>query len=75
MKLALKHEGNLAVLSNIKEDFRMEQGVSVGSVWLAYDLARRLGIARALGSSRKGKLSLWQGALGYGTWSLWATGG
>jgi transposase len=29
-------------------------------VWLVYTLARRLGIARVLGSSREGKLALWQ---------------
>lgn len=29
-------------------------------MWLVYTLARRLGIARVLGSSREGKLALWQ---------------
>ena len=38
----------------------MRQGLSVGAVWLVYDVARQLGIERALGSSRQGRLALWQ---------------
>ena len=38
----------------------VRQGLSVGAVWLAYDLARQLGIERALGTSRQGRLALWQ---------------
>jgi hypothetical protein len=29
-------------------------------VWLAYEVARSLGIAQALGNTREGKLALWQ---------------
>ena len=36
------------------------QGLSVGAVWLIYDLARELGIEKALGTSRQGRLALWQ---------------
>lgn len=38
----------------------VRQGLSVGAVWLVYDVARRLGIERALGTSRQGRLALWQ---------------
>lgn len=38
----------------------LTQGLSVGAVWLLHETARRLGIADALGSTRQGKLALWQ---------------
>ena len=34
--------------------------LSVGAVWVVYQLARQLGIAEALGNRREGKLALWQ---------------
>ena len=38
----------------------MQQGPSLGAVWTVYHVARRLGIAQALGTTREGKLALWQ---------------
>jgi transposase len=38
----------------------LKQGPSVGAVWLLSQVARQLGITAALGSSRQGKLALWQ---------------
>ena len=38
----------------------LHQGLSCGAVWVVYDLARQLGIQAALGSTRQGKLALWQ---------------
>ena len=38
----------------------MHQGASIGAVWLVYTLARRVGVTAALGSTREGKLALWQ---------------
>ena len=38
----------------------MQQGPSFGAVWTVYHVARRLGIAQALGTTREGKLALWQ---------------
>ncbi len=60
IKLALEHKGNLANLGGVKDNLTLRQGYSVGAVWLVYKMACRLGIASALGSSREGKLALWQ---------------
>ncbi len=60
IRLALKHKKNLAGLVSIPEVVSCKQGLSVGAVWLVYDLARQLGISKALGPSREGKLALWQ---------------
>ena len=60
IRLALKHKKNLAGLVSIPEVVSCKQGLSVGAVWLVYDLARQLGISKALGTSREGKLALWQ---------------
>jgi hypothetical protein len=38
----------------------LKQGLSVGAVWTVYQVARRLGIEKALGTTREGKLALWQ---------------
>jgi hypothetical protein len=60
IRLALKHKDDLTALVSLSEDVRMRQGLSVGGVWLVYELARQLGIEAALGTSRQGKLGLWQ---------------
>lgn len=60
IRLALKHKKELATLVSIPEVISFKQGLSVGAVWLLYDLARQLGITKALGTSREGKLALWQ---------------
>ena len=59
LKLALKHKGNLAALGNI-HDIETVLGKRVGAVWLLSVLAERLGLSRALGNSREGKLALLQ---------------
>ncbi len=59
IKLAMAHKDNLAQLGSVRE-IRLRQGASVGAVWLVYQMAGRLGITRALGYSREGKLALWQ---------------
>jgi len=58
--LALGHKHHLAELVNLKDDLRLEQGLSVGAVWTVFSVAKRLGIVDGLGSSRAGKLALWQ---------------
>ena len=60
IRLALKHKDDLEQLCSVSEDLTLEQGRSVGAVWLLYDLARETGIEAALGKSRDGKLALWQ---------------
>jgi DDE family transposase len=52
IRLALAHKGDLRVLGSLPE------AVEVG--WLVYQVARGLGIERALGTQRAGKRALWQ---------------
>jgi len=60
LQLALRHKQDLVQLGSLEEQVVVQQGASIGAVWLVYTLARRLGITAALGSSREGKLALWQ---------------
>ncbi len=60
IKLALKHKNELADIINNLESSSVAQGKSIGAVWTVYDVAKKLGIVNALGSSREGKLALWQ---------------
>src|ERR1019366_870178 len=53
IELALKHKGDLAALASL-------DGASVGAVWTATEIARRLGIDQALGTDFSGQLALWQ---------------
>jgi len=60
IELALKHKDDLSHLVSVKETVSLRQGLSVGAMWLVFDMARQLGIVEALGNSRQGKLALWQ---------------
>jgi transposase len=60
IKLALKHKHNLQQLGNINEDLTVQQGVSFGAVWTLYQIAQRLGLTKALGSTQEGRRALWQ---------------
>jgi hypothetical protein len=60
MRLALRHKEELQHLGTIQDSITLQQGVSFGAVWTVYHVARRLGIAKALGTTRDGKLALWQ---------------
>jgi DDE family transposase len=60
LRLALEHKDNLVELGSIQESLRLQEGLSVGAVWTVYTLAKRLGIEKALGTERVGKLALWQ---------------
>ena len=59
IKLALKYKDNLSALLHV-EDVELHEGLRVGVVYAVKTLAERLGISKALGSSRQGKLALWQ---------------
>lgn len=59
MRLALEHKGDLRVLKP-NDSIELKQGMSVGAVWLVYEVARRLGIAKVLGRDGAGKLAMWQ---------------
>jgi hypothetical protein len=60
LRLALRHKEDLEHLSTIQDALTLKQGLSFGAVWTVYRVARRLGIAQALGTTRDGKLALWQ---------------
>ncbi|MEA1870645.1 MAG: IS1634 family transposase [Candidatus Bipolaricaulota bacterium] len=60
IRLALRHKQDLTALVSLKDDFSLEQGLSVGAVWTVFDVAKRLGVIDALGSTRAGKRALWQ---------------
>lgn len=60
IKLALKHKANLHQLGNINQDIEVQQGLAVGAVWTLWQVAQRIGLVEALGSSQHGKQALWQ---------------
>ncbi len=59
LKLALKHKGNLANLGSI-EEVKTKQGMRIGAVFCLKVMAERIGLTRALGNGRQGRLALWQ---------------
>ena len=59
IRLALQHKDDLTVLKSVNE-VELEQGLSVGAAWLVYQVAKDIGIEKALGKERSGKLALWQ---------------
>ena len=58
-ELVIKHQGDLSVLAAMS-DIALVQGPSVGAVFTLFEVARRLGIEKALGRHEEGKLALWQ---------------
>lgn len=59
IKLALKHKSDLSNLTNL-QSIESSQGKSFGAILLIQKIAQDLGITKALGSSKEGKLALWQ---------------
>jgi len=59
IELALKHKGDLAALGSLRE-VEVREGQSVGAMWAVYQVARRLGVEKALGRDFQGRLALWQ---------------
>jgi hypothetical protein len=59
-RLALRHKEALEHLGTIQDAITLQQGLACGAVWTVYHVARRMGIAQALGTTRAGKLALWQ---------------
>src|SRR5215467_12191131 len=60
LRLALRHKEELAHLKTIQDAVMLKQSLSFGAVWTVYHVARRLRIEQALGTTRDGKLALWQ---------------
>jgi len=59
IELALKYKGDLGALGSLKE-IQLKEGLSVGAVWAVYQVAKRLGVDKALGNDFAGKLAMWQ---------------
>ena len=59
IKFALANKKYLATLKAPNKAVKTRQGLSVGAVWLLHQLAKRLGIVKAMGRSVNAKLSLW----------------
>jgi hypothetical protein len=59
IELALKHKGDLRALASL-DGVQLQEGASIGAVWVAAEIARRLGIDQALGSDFSAQLALWQ---------------
>ena len=59
IELALKHKGDLAALASL-DGVQLQEGASIGAVWMAAGIARRLGLDQALGTGFSGQLALWQ---------------
>lgn len=59
IKLALKHKDDLAELGSLKS-VQLQEGLSVGAIWTVYQMAKRIGMERALQTDFNGKLGMWQ---------------
>lgn len=59
IKLALKNKGTLTQLTSI-EAVKTKQGMRVGAILSLKAIADRIGLPRALGNDRQGRLALWQ---------------
>ena len=59
MKFALKNKNALTALNIPGEKVQTRQGMIVGAVWVLHQLAKRLGIEKALGRRKEAKLALW----------------
>jgi transposase len=60
IELAMKYKHNLSNLDLKTNLVFIKEGLSIGGVWVIYQIAKKLGIVAALGDNRNGKLALWQ---------------
>lgn len=59
IRFALKHKNNLASLAAV-DDINATIGMRIGAVLVLSHIAERIGLHKALGNSRDGRLALWQ---------------
>src|SRR4030042_2120975 len=52
IRLALRHKKKLSELTVQAKSFSQKQGLSIGAVWLIYDIARQVGIVDSLGDNQ-----------------------
>lgn len=60
IRLALRHKHDLTHLGAAHDTIALKQGLSVGALWVVYNIAHQLGMVQAVGRTRAGKLALWQ---------------
>lgn len=60
IELALAHKHDLSKIGPLTDEVSIKEGKSIGGLWVVYQIAKRLGIVKALGTGRQGKLALWQ---------------
>lgn len=60
IEFALAHKHDLTHLGSLSNAISIKEGLSIGGVWVIYQVAKELGIVDALGSGHEGKLALWQ---------------
>ncbi len=61
MEFALKNKKNFSTIKAMGEaEIQHRQGLSVGAMWTAYEVAKRIGLEKALGKDRQGQLAMWQ---------------
>lgn len=60
IELALAHKKDLTDLGSFSSSVKTEEGLSFGGVWVLYQVAKTMGIVKALGNDHNGKLALWQ---------------
>ena len=54
IRLARRHQHHLTPLGAAQDPLSLQQGLSVGALWLVRDIAPQRGIVRALGTTRAG---------------------
>jgi len=59
IQLALQHKGNLVDAVNSLGKIHLKQGLSVGAVFVLYQVARRLDFVKVLGNSDEARRVLW----------------
>ena len=60
IKLALTHKKNICELGDLSNDVSIQQGSSFGATYALHEVAKNIGLTKALGDSQEGKLALWQ---------------
>jgi transposase len=60
IKIALKSPEKVLNVNLTNNSIKTKSGLSIGSVWCVYQIAKRLGIVKALGETDSGKLALIQ---------------
>jgi len=59
LEWGLANKNKIKALEAADLKFKTFQGLSVGAIWLLNQMAKRLGIVKALGNSGEARLSLW----------------